>query len=486
MSRKWIKCMTQSEAETRIWFFALLVFVVCAVFSSGFAHPDEHFQILEFAKWKLDGNMPSAMAWEHRAMIRPTLQPVVCMAIIQLCRWAGMDNPFHQVMMMRLLTGMAVLWALRLFLRAASSTVEARHRRALMVATLFFWVVPVVSVHFSSETCGTVCLLLLLAGVLQNGQPSSRMALWLGIVAALGFEFRYQMAFAYIGIMGWIIVVGRYGWRTWLMAAVGFLSVVALCSALDCWFYGRMVFAPYNYYYMNIVEHVAAMFGESPWYAYLVILLFMFTIMIGIVVLAAIVMGSVRHYRNPVVWTFWTFLLLHSMISHKEMRFIYPLVPLLPLFVVWSYEMVAPRMNRWLRLFVVSVYMVINAGGLLHVMLKPIVYGSVDMMQYLCERAENHPGMRIKALCGSNPFRNSNLDIAFYQRTPVTVAPDEETDIREDDDVVVMWQGDVASQSKARKAGYHEVYRSIPRWQNVLNRFYHTYDEKTVLVAYER
>ena len=486
MRTDWLKGVAQSDAETKIWFFAILVFAVCAVFSSGFAHPDEHFQILEFAKWKLDGNIPSAMAWEHRAMIRPTLQPVLCMAMIQLCRWVGVENPFLQVMVMRLLTGLAVLWALHLFLRAASRTVEPRHRRALMVATLFFWIVPVVCVHFSSETCGTVCLLLLLAGMLRDGQPSLRIALWLGIVAALGFEFRYQMAFGYIGLMGWVIVVARYGWRMWLMVAVGFLSVTALCSALDCWFYGKQVFAPYNYYYMNIVQHVAAMFGESPWYAYMVILLFMATIIIGVVILVTVVMGSARHYRNPVVWAFWSFLLLHSMISHKEMRFIYPLIPLLPLFVLWGYEMMAPRMNRWMRLFVVSVYMVINAGGLVHVMLKPIAYGSVDMMQFLCERVEEYPSLRTKALCQSNPFRNSNLDLAFYQQTPVTVAPDEETDIQEDDDVVVMWQGDVENQVKARKAGYHEVYRSIPRWQNVLNRFYHTYNEKLVLVAYER
>ena len=39
------------STETVILLAALVVYLTCAVFSSGFYYPDEHFQILEFAKW---------------------------------------------------------------------------------------------------------------------------------------------------------------------------------------------------------------------------------------------------------------------------------------------------------------------------------------------------------------------------------------------------------------------------------------------------
>ena len=249
--------------EAVILLSALVVYLTCAVFNSGVLHPDEHFQILEFARWKLGEGTPQAMAWEHVAKIRPTLQPVLAMGVIRLCRWVGMDNPFHQAMVMRIITAVVMLFSMRQFVKAAGRWVASQHRNALMAATLFFWVVPMISVHFSSEILSTACLLFLLARLLKRETPSVSDALWMGIVAALGFEFRYQMAFAYVGILAWILIIGKYRWQVWCMAAMGFLGVTALCTALDCWYYGRLVFAPYNYYYMNMVCLSAAV-GNYP------------------------------------------------------------------------------------------------------------------------------------------------------------------------------------------------------------------------------
>ena len=50
------------STETEILFAALVVYLTCAVFSSGFYYPDEHFQILEFAKWKMGEATPMSMA----------------------------------------------------------------------------------------------------------------------------------------------------------------------------------------------------------------------------------------------------------------------------------------------------------------------------------------------------------------------------------------------------------------------------------------
>jgi phosphatidylinositol glycan class B len=195
------------STETVILLSALVVYLICAVFSSGALHPDEHFQILEFAKWKLGEGSPQAMAWEHVAKIRPALQPVLAMVMIRFCQWIGMENPFHQAMVIRIITAMIMLFSMCQLIKASGSWVNPQHRNALLAATLFFWVVPMISVHFSSETLSTACLLLLLAGLLRREQPSVREALWMGIVAAIGFEFRYQMAFALVGILAWILVV---------------------------------------------------------------------------------------------------------------------------------------------------------------------------------------------------------------------------------------------------------------------------------------
>lgn len=381
-----------------------------------------------------------------------------------------------------------MLFSMFQFVKAAGSWVNPQHRNGLLAATLFFWVVPMISVHFSSETLSTACLLLLLAGLLRREQPSVREALWMGIVAAIGFEFRYQMAFALVGILAWILVVGRYRWQIWSMAALGFIGVLVLCFALDCWFYGKMVFTPYNYYYINIVKHVAASFGESPWYVYLISLGSFPGLALGIPLVISLCVGTIRYYRNPVVWAFWSFLLLHSAISHKEPRFIFPLMPMLPLFVVWTYDLVFHKQNRLVAYAVIGPLVLVNTGGLVHVVFNPAASGKATMMKYLCKKASEKKSLRVRTKGISNPFRTGPLIADFYLWQPVEVEEDNGSNIEEDSkaDMVVLRQGDIEDRRKITANGYSEVYRSIPQWQDALNRFYPIYNPNSVLIAYEK
>ena len=473
---------------TVILLVALVIYLTCAIFSIGYLHPDEHYQIIELAKWKLQDTTPQAIAWEHAATIRPTLQPVLVMEIIRLCRWMGMDNPFHLALILRIITAVIVLFSICQFVKAAGRRITPQYRNALMAATLFFWIVPMIGVHFSSEILSMACLLLLLAGLLKKEQPSLSEAIWMGIIAALGFEFRYQMTFAYIGILLWILVIGKYRWQVWCIATLGFLGVIALCTRLDCWFYGKMVFVPYNYFYMNIVRHVAASFGESPWYIYFLQLAFIPTFGIGLPIVLSVCIGTFRHYRNPVIWAFWAFLLIHCAISHKEPRFLFPLIPLLPLFVVWTYEAILLKLNYRFKIALIGLIVLVNFCGLAHVIFKPATYGKASMMQYLCERARGQDSLKVKTSRGSNPFHTGQLIVQFYLWQPMDV---EECDSISNEekrgiDVIVLQNKDSIDRKRLLAEGYREVYRSMPEWQNFLNRFYHTYNPDRVLIAYEK
>lgn len=476
-----------ASTEAVILLLALVVYLICAVFSSGFYCPDEHFQILEFAKWKMEDNTPLAMPWEHTAMIRPSLQPVITMMIIRPCRWLGMQNPFHLVMLLRILTSLVMLYCMHVFVKAAVRWVNPEHKNGLLAATLFFWLIPLISVRFSSETLGVACLLLLLAGLLNQKQPSVREALWMGIIAALGFEFRYQMAFAYVGILVWILIVRQYRWQAWYVAALGFLGVLALCTALDCWFYGRLVFAPYNYYYMNIVMHMSTAYGKSPWYTYFLQLGVIPSLALGVPIILSVCIGTFKHYRNPVVWAFWAFLLIHSAFNHKEARYLLPLMPMLPLFLVWTYEIVLYKKNPIVSFIVIGLLTFVNMGGLIHVTFKPADFGRADMMQYLCKKASEERHLRVRANYRSNPFHTGVLFSHFYLWQPVNVEECDSISKEEESefDMIVLQRKDSIEGKRLLAEGYREVYRSMPDWQNFLNRFYHTYDSDQVLIAYE-
>jgi GPI mannosyltransferase 3 len=60
---------------------AVVVRILTAWFNGGYFHPDEHWQILEFAWYKLGHEPASILPWEFPAQIRPGLQPWIAAGV---------------------------------------------------------------------------------------------------------------------------------------------------------------------------------------------------------------------------------------------------------------------------------------------------------------------------------------------------------------------------------------------------------------------
>jgi hypothetical protein len=93
----------------RSGFFMLcisLVYIAVAVNSNGFNNADEHFQIIEFAQFKLGNSDPSALAWEFHSQVRPGLQPFMCFSIFKFLKFLGINDPYTLSFALRLVTAM--------------------------------------------------------------------------------------------------------------------------------------------------------------------------------------------------------------------------------------------------------------------------------------------------------------------------------------------------------------------------------------------
>lgn len=79
--------------------FVLILIIILYLFSTinsnGFYHPDEHFQLIEFAGLKAGWNTSDDLAWEYGAQIRPTLQPYLALGIFKLAGLFGGQRPFY-------------------------------------------------------------------------------------------------------------------------------------------------------------------------------------------------------------------------------------------------------------------------------------------------------------------------------------------------------------------------------------------------------
>src|SRR6516165_10768535 len=89
---------------------ALGVHLIAAWYNGGFLNADEHYQIIEFAQYKLGRQPPSALAWEFGATMRPALQPWLAAGAIRLGEAVGVSSPFAIAFALRIVSTLLALW----------------------------------------------------------------------------------------------------------------------------------------------------------------------------------------------------------------------------------------------------------------------------------------------------------------------------------------------------------------------------------------
>jgi phosphatidylinositol glycan class B len=315
---------------SKLLLVGLILHFITAWFSDGYHHPDEHFQILEFCNYKLGLSPASDLPWEFRAQIRPALQPCVACIFISIFKFTGIQNPFILVFFLRLiitLLGWLVICKLALLLLPDFSTEKGKILFIGMI--LFLWFVPYLNVRFSSENAAGISFLwvlyFLLKPLASTIQKRTTSFLLIGMLLGLSFFFRFQMAFAVIGLGFWLLFIKRISLISWMLLIFSCLLAMFLCVFIDRWFYGNWVFTPYNYYVANVVQHVASNWGVEPWWYYFGLFFIMAVPPLGFAMLFFFSTGLYAKPTSIFLFVFIPFLIGHLLIGHKEMRFLYPM-----------------------------------------------------------------------------------------------------------------------------------------------------------------
>jgi len=322
----------------------LIQLIVC-ITAIGIYHPDQHFQIVEFSSHQLHKANAAANVWEFSAQIRSTLQVYLFSAWYEGCSWRGIYDPYVQLELLRIVFGLTLF----VFFNAITLFYfRDGDRRILYLVLLllnFTWILPYTRTLYSSEMLSS----LLFFGAMfwyENGRRQWWLALVTGFLFALAFYARFQTAFAMLGFVVWMVWPAKQ-WRQGWLLALGFLVGVGLNTVLDHWFYHQWVFTPYAYFKVNILEGKAASMGTSSFLVYVGVLVAMaLTPPLSIFLLFAGFRASVlERYGQPLVFSVICFILCHCLVAHKEERFLFPIVNVLPIIIGWG----LPGFIAWLR-----------------------------------------------------------------------------------------------------------------------------------------
>ena len=463
-----------AHKKSVLYIGGVVFFLLTAFFSEGFYHGDEHFQIIEFAQFKLGKTAQVNLPWEFEAQIRPTLQPVLAMGIFYVCDLISIIDPHTKAFVLRLITSIFAFSAIAIFLRSIKHLIKASFQNWLVFLSFFLWFIPFINVRFSSETWAGITLLYGLSLLLREKRDQIHFIL-AGLFIGFSFVFRFQMGFAIIGIVLWLILNQRKPIQTSFLFIVSSLLPISLSVAIDSWFYGGFVFTPWNYFEYNIIQGVASEFGTSPWYYYLFAVFRFSFFPIGILILLSLLKVTLTHSKNLIIWVVVPFILFHSVVGHKELRFLFPLANLVPFLIIMAIQEI--KWSNFLTQVLLVSFIGINSILLLSSSLIPAGNGETKTARILKSMRENQSVAYFK---DSNPYNPWGLNMYFYEpiQNPYQLESTEELEklkIANPDMLICVrnkYLSEEAFQSTSQRLKLGVVHQSTPDWMSFLFKIY--------------
>ncbi|MBI2522665.1 MAG: hypothetical protein HYV97_19750 [Bdellovibrio sp.] len=305
--------------KTKHLILSLVPFFLCAFFSDGFVHPDEHYQILELLNLKLtDIRKDEIFNWDFHLKMRSWFQVFIYFVMAKI---SFVNNPFTLAFLFRMFNGLLGWLGLYLICDAK--------RLPCLPYISWVWFVPFLLVRTSSESLSTSLFLIGAYFFLKDGKKNS---IFSGLLWGMSFLMRFQMGVPILAVNIWKFIRDRR-WSEALLHSFFLVIIILIGVMVDRWGYGEWTFTPFSYLKYNIFESKASEFGTSPFWYY-----FTAPLIKGGPPLALLLAIGCFLYWKQNSKSFWSiatisFLLVHVVIPHKELRFLTFIYILTPYFL---------------------------------------------------------------------------------------------------------------------------------------------------------
>lgn len=366
-----------SAFEKQVLFLALIAHLIAVWFSVGFHHPDEHFQIVEFANYKAGFTPAEKLPWEFAAEMRPGLQPFMAYILLKTYYAFGLHNPYSFSTILRLISALLALFTAFQFHRAIAPQIKSAYlQKVHFVLSVLGWGLVYLHVRFSSENYAAMAFAWALIALWRAGKYNY---LWFGMLMGLSFVFRFQAIFMIGGAGLWMLFINKENWVNIVKVAAGFVAVFAIGLLFEYWLYGHWTMSSVAYVYQNIFENKAAAYGVEPWYWYFIQIFNQGIAPFSIVMLLSIPVMLFYKPRHVLTWAMIVFLLGHAIVAHKEFRFLFPLAFFFPFFAVCTLEFIGEKTKefhhkKWFELsknIFVKSFWIANGIALILMITKP-------------------------------------------------------------------------------------------------------------------
>jgi len=403
---------------------AILVYLLTAILSEGYYHPDEHFQLLEFANFKRGLTATYKLPWEFREQIRPSFQPWIAYWIIRILHMIGIENPHIYILILRSLTAALSIYAINRFYQRNLKQIPQNYWTTYLLLSYFLWFLPFVNVRFSGETWSGILFLIAVSHIPLSDKLSYTTAAKVGIFCGLSFLCRFQSGVMFASLWAWLLFFRKSEIKPLIAGVAAYCIIILFGTLLDKQFYDTWTFTPLNYFNANIVDDVASRFGTMTWHHYLHVIMMESVLPIGIIIGCALVISLFIDPTSMVVWCIAPLLLIHLIVPHKEVRFMFPVVNFIPLLLILA----AARLESFwskieFRKFILPLFAVFFSGlnivALLTAMCSKSQFGRIAITCYIYDHFLNS-SPNIYSLRGNDPFLPYSIIYQSFYQIPAT------------------------------------------------------------------
>ncbi|HSZ24527.1 MAG TPA: hypothetical protein VK766_02355 [Cytophagaceae bacterium] len=410
----------------KIWLsISIVLHIITSILSIGYHQGDEHFQILEFAGLKIGFNAPENLAWEFHYQMRPAIQPFFAVLAIKAFDFFSLTDPFIQTILFRMISSILSLVSMVAFILAFIDDFDnAVLKKWFITTSLLLWCLLYIDVRFSSEGWSASFLVLgvaMLRWYLDKNVEQNKIyyLILTGFIIGLSFVCRYQTGTFIIGLALWLFFIKKETFKTFSSLFIGAIAAVVIGIWIDYWFYGKITLTAFNYFTQNILENKVSNYGVSPWWYYFSDVIENGYVFFGVLCVFSFLILLLRNPKNIFVWSILPFIHIHSLIGHKESRFLFPILKFAPYIVLFSFVLLS-RYKKIIDLILSRqsfvFFMSINAVLIVASCFTPAEYyiGVIRHIEYTYEEP-----IHFYYTDNNNPYENYGLFNHFYNKKRV-------------------------------------------------------------------
>jgi GPI mannosyltransferase 3 len=461
--------------RNQILAFGLTAHLLAAFFSVGYHQCDELFQVYEFAGYKLGLNNPSELPWEFGERMRSGLQPFIVYVFTKGLNIVSIQNPFTISFVLRSIQSLLSFMVTLLFIRVVEKEIRSPKLQLwLYSASLLAWCMPYFHVRFSSENFSATLFLWALALLLKNlsESPKQKTFLLTGFLFGLSFVCRFQICFMIAGLFAWLIFIKKVQLRFIIAAFSGILIALILGLIIDKWFYGIWVLSWWNYIDLNLFHDKASFFGRQPFYYYFSEALIQMIPPFSLFIIVSLIAFWIRFKSHVITWITLPFILLHFFVSHKELRFLFPVLYFLPFMVVFylqSLEKVDNKVLRFLRhKSFIRLALLVNTVALVAFVFRPADNVS-PALKKIYDLAQEKKVLLIYE--NKNPY-NKKASLNYFRNTKITMVELNSDTLSNNKIAHVYYFSERFNEGERITKGrnkYVRIYSNFPPWSSYFN-----------------